>query len=70
MIGFNMPNAGVATLKVMNVAGQVLTTRTAQVVRGFNQISLNKAELNASGVLYYQIETENHSATKKMVILE
>jgi len=70
MIGFNLPEAGVATLKVMNVAGQVLITRTADAVRGYNQISLNKSDLNTSGVLYYQIETENHSATKKMVILE
>jgi len=70
MIGFNMPKTGEATLKVMNVAGQVLTSQTAEFVKGYNQITLSKAQLNTSGVLYYQIETENHSATRKMVILE
>ena len=70
MIGFNMPKSGLATLKVMNIAGQVLTTKSAEFVRGYNQIALSKSELNASGVLYYQIETADHSATKKMIILE
>jgi hypothetical protein len=38
--------------------------------KGFNQISLTKAELNATGVLYYQIDTPTHTATKKMIIIE
>jgi large repetitive protein len=34
-----------------------------------NQVKLGKQELKASGVLYYTLETEDFTATKKMVVL-
>jgi len=70
VIGFNLPTAGAATLKVMDVAGRTIHTVSNTFAAGFNTISLEKSDLNATGVLYYTLDTENNSATKKMVILE
>jgi len=70
VIGFNLPTAGAATLKVMDVAGRTLHTVSNTFAAGFNTISLEKSDLNATGVLYYTLDTDNNSATKKMVILE
>ncbi len=70
VIGFNLPQAGNATLKVLDVQGKVLRSVTADYAKGFNQISLNAKDLNATGVLYYQLESAEQVATKKMIIID
>jgi hypothetical protein len=70
VIGFNLPVAGTATLKVMDVQGKVLKSIKADYNKGYNQVSLNANELGATGVLYYQLESADNVATKKMIILE
>ena len=44
--------------------------RALDFAKGYNVITLDVNDLNASGVLYYMLETENHVATKKMVVLK
>jgi len=70
MVGFNLPTAGAASLKVMDVSGRVLKSYNGTYTAGFHQITINKRDLGSTGVLYYQLDTDAHSATKKMVILE
>ena len=69
-IGFNMPTDGVATIKVIDVAGRELLSLTDDFSKGFNEITLSKDDLQTSGVLYYQVETNSDMATKKMIIIE
>ena len=38
--------------------------------KGFNTIVLSKIDLNSTGVMYYQIETDGNTATRKMIGLE
>ena len=70
VIGFNLPTAGEATFKVMDISGKVLKSVTADYAKGYNQISLNAKELGATGVLHYQLESADNVATKKMIIIE
>jgi len=70
VIGFNLPQASTATLKVMDVAGRTLKVVSGDFARGYNEVSINSSDLNVSGVLYYTLETANNAATKKMVILK
>jgi len=70
VIGFNLPEAGAATLKVMDVQGKVLRTIEGDYAKGFNQVRLDAKSLNATGVLYYQLESADNIATKKMIIIE
>ena len=37
---------------------------------GYNEITLRKSDLGTTGVLYYQLESGDNTATKKMVIIE
>ena len=69
-IGFNLPAAGTATLTVMDVQGKVLRAIKADYAKGYNTVSLNANELGATGVLYYQLESADNVATKKMIIIE
>ncbi len=70
VIGFNLPQAATATLKIYDVAGKVLKVVNGDYAKGYNNITIDRSELGAAGVLYYQLDTPEHSATKKMIIIE
>ena len=69
-IGFKLPKATKATLSVSDAKGALLYKVEGSYPKGNNQLTLKKAQLGASGVLYYTLETAEFIATKKMVILE
>jgi len=70
VISFSLPKAAAATLTVSDVTGRVIKSLRADYAKGFNQITLKAADLNATGVLYYTLEADDFTATKKMIIVE
>lgn len=68
-IGFFLPEAATATLKIMDATGKTLTIIPRDFAAGYNQIQVDKGIL-APGVLYYQLETAQHVATRKMILLD
>jgi len=70
LIGFNLPEATTVTLSIYDVSGKNLKVITMDAARGYNQVDINRNELGAAGVLYYQLDTDTDSAVKKMIILE
>ncbi|MEM8906659.1 MAG: cohesin domain-containing protein, partial [Bacteroidota bacterium] len=70
IIGFVLPESSSATLSIYDVSGRMLRSITGDFAKGYNEININRSELNAAGVLYYQLDTPNHSATKKMIVIE
>ena len=66
-IGFYLPEAGEATLSVFDEAGRMVYQQKGQFAKGENTVMLERALLNTTGLLYYQLETATHSATKKMI---
>ncbi len=70
VIGFNLPEAGTATLSIYDVAGKVLKVYNNEFAQGYNEVQINRSELSGAGVLYYQLDTENFSATKKMILVK
>jgi hypothetical protein len=69
-IGFNLPKESDATLVIYNLEGKVVKTVKGSYKGGFNEISVSKSDIGATGVFYYRLETPEFSATKKMVIIE
>ncbi|MDF1696633.1 MAG: T9SS type A sorting domain-containing protein [Saprospiraceae bacterium] len=69
-IGFVLPSKEQVSLRVMDVTGKVLIRKTGQYQKGYNSITLDVSEINSSGILYYQLDTERNSATKKMMIIK
>ena len=69
VVGFNLPTAGAATLTVMDVQGKVLKEIRGDYAKGYNQVTLQAKELTP-GVLYYQLESADQVATKKMIIID
>ena len=69
-IGFDLPTAATTTVKVFDVSGKVLSSVEVEGVKGYNTVELNRGQLSATGVLYYQVETANHTATMKMILVD
>ena len=70
VIGFNLPEASAATLTVYDVSGKVLKLVKGEFEQGYNEVTLNRSELSGAGVLYYQLDTDTDSATKKMILID
>jgi hypothetical protein len=70
VIGFNAVEAGNATVTFTSVEGKVLAVRTVEATKGYNAITVNAANIAATGVVYYTVETANNTATNKMVIVK
>lgn len=69
VIGFRLPEAGQATLTVYDLSGKILTTITNAYSQGYHEITIGKNQLGSAGVLFYQLETPGHTATRRMVRL-
>ena len=59
-----------AVLSIDDVSGKVVMVRDIDGAKGMNEISLHRSELQAVGVLYYQLDAAEYSATKRMIIIE
>ena len=70
-IGFTLPEASTATITISDVTGKVLKVVKGDYTEGYNTVTLKRSDIGAaSGVLSYQLETANNSATKQMIIIE
>jgi hypothetical protein len=69
VISFNLPKATAATLTISDVTGRILKSVRANYAKGLNQVTLKASDLNASGVLYYTLEADDFTATKKMIVV-
>ncbi len=70
MVGFELPEAGQATLTVLDVTGKVLKVINGDYAKGYNEVELSKSDFGAAGVYYYQLDSGDFTATKKMIIIE
>jgi len=69
-IGFVLPTNQDVSLSVFDITGKTVIQKTGTYQKGFNTITLDVSEINATGVLYYQLDTDGHSASKKMIIIK
>ncbi len=69
-IAFNLPTAANATLTISDISGRTLKVINQDFAQGYNEISIEKGDLNVSGILYYRLDTPNDSATKKMILID
>ncbi len=66
-VGFFLPEAAEATLSIFDETGRVVYQQKGQFAKGENSISLDRALINTTGLLFYKLETATDSATKKMI---
>ena len=69
-IAFELPVTKAGTLTVFDMTGKVLSRIQRTFEKGTNQITLNRADLGASGVLYYRLEVGSYNASRKMILID
>ncbi|MCC6816556.1 MAG: HYR domain-containing protein [Saprospiraceae bacterium] len=70
-ISFRLPEASPATLTIYEQTGRVLRVYNINGIKGMNTISIKAEELNSSSnVLFYQLDSEKNSATRKMLLIK
>lgn len=69
-ITFSLPEAGQARISIMDATGKVLLVKDGQWNKGWNTLTLQRDQLGAAGVLFYQLESNGVLAVKKMIVLE
>ncbi|MCB0688656.1 MAG: T9SS type A sorting domain-containing protein [Saprospiraceae bacterium] len=68
-IGFTLPKAQEARLSIFDVQGRLLKVINGNFQAGYNALIIAKKDLINQGILYYQLETPDYLATRKMVLL-
>ncbi|MBK6931499.1 MAG: T9SS type A sorting domain-containing protein [Saprospirales bacterium] len=67
-IRFYLPEAETATLRIWDTTGRLLAAQTQVYPAGLQSVMLDEEALgNATGVLYYQLETPAGNAVRKML---
>jgi hypothetical protein len=70
VIGYDLPEAGNVTLTVFDVTGKVVYVKEQASVKGYNTIAVSSKDIASIGVLYYRLDANEYTATKKMIIIE
>ena len=68
-IGFLLPDNGQATLTVFDLDGRKLLDKPIAGLKGLNKVEISRSQLGAQGMVYYQVQYEGYTATKKMLLL-
>jgi hypothetical protein len=70
LIGFDLPAAMSASLKVYDLTGRVVHTVEGDFAQGYNEIVLKHKELKSVGAFYYRLDAGDFTASKKMILIE
>lgn len=69
-IPFELSADAGAELTVFDVTGKILHVAHLEGKAGYNEYALNLSQLTNSGVLYYQLESNQEVATKRMLFVK
>jgi hypothetical protein len=59
-----------SSITLYDMTGRVVKFIEGDFVKGYNEVGLDQKEVPVSGVLYYQLDTEEYTATRRMVVIE
>ena len=66
-VGFHLPEKTEARIEIFDEAGRLLHTQKGVFEKGVNCFVLEARTIQASGMLYYKVSTEQHSASLQML---
>jgi hypothetical protein len=58
-----------AVITIYNAVGKVVRIIPVDGQRGNNMVTVKGAELQAGGILYYQLDAGRFTATRKMILM-
>ena len=70
-IQFQLPEASMTTISIHTVRGELVWQQSSEFSKGFNEIEIHKSEVElTAGNYIYKVESGQHSAAKKMIVIE
>ncbi len=69
-IGFQLPEASPVTLTIFDLSGRAVYAKEQLFESGYHELSIDGGKLRTNGVLYFQLKTPTHTATKKMILMK
>lgn len=69
-IEFNLPTATNVTLSLFDLNGRLLLEKNEGFEKGQNRFNISSSDISVNGIVIYKIETEKHSATKRMIVIQ
>ncbi len=69
-IPFQISKSGEVLLQVFDASGQLLLNRREDLQAGEHRFTLRDQDVSSKGILYYRIEFNGESQTKKMVVIK
>lgn len=69
-IGFRLADDTNWTITIFDLTGKVLKKVQGQGVQGDHLVRIESGDLGAAGILYYQLDTDGFTATRKMVRIQ
>ena len=69
-VGFYLPEDMGVTLVIYDISGKEVKRIAGDFSKGYNSLNINRAELSATGILLYQLNTKLGSITKRMILIE
>jgi hypothetical protein len=70
MIGFDLPKAGAVDFMIYDLTGKLVYRAQGDFAAGYNQLELSRSDLPGGGVFYYHVNTDEDSASKKMIFID
>jgi hypothetical protein len=69
-IRFRLPSDNAVKLTVFDETGRVLTAQNRVFSKGYNEWNIELSDKKTAGILFYRVETAEHSGVGRMVILK
>jgi hypothetical protein len=69
VIGFNMANAGEASISIFDSTGKLMKKIQGQYSEGEQNITISSSELSGPGMYFYQLNAGNYSASKRLILI-
>ena len=70
IINWEMPQAGLVTLKIYDVLGREIVTLINEELNAGNHEATFNASGISSGIYFYQLKANNYIQTKKMILMK
>jgi hypothetical protein len=70
VIGINLTQSVKGILKVTDVSGRVIKSIDREWSKGYNEIWLDRREIQTNGILFYSFESGEFKATKRMILVQ
>ncbi len=68
IIPFQIEKGGTVNLTVFDLTGRIIYSTSADYDSGYHEILVGKSDLGITGVMYYQIEANGWTDTRKMIL--